>query len=172
MKLSPSSQSGRVETTVIWILFIALAVVAASFFRFEGSTNCGGNSAALADVQQYAMLARVYTMEDPDHTFCVTSITMEQRKQIALIGRSPWLPGVRFLVSTNAIHDTQSNHSRRIIIVSDTAFNNVPRRWLLHAPFTYAVGFSDGTTGLISGEEFAKLNRASFKYLDALYQDK
>jgi len=144
-----------------------LATGAAVFVSFACTTDCGGNSAALTAVSTYVMLARSEAMEGPDHGFRITSATPEQRAEVAHLPGAPWLRRAHFLVSTAPI--TAESSERHIIIVCDTPYRNVPRRWIGSAPAMHAAGFSDGSTALISLAEFASLDRSRFITLDELY---
>jgi hypothetical protein len=55
-----------------------------------------------------------------------------------------------------------------LLIVCDCAFRNVPRQLIGSAPPTHAAAFSDGSTRLISTEEFAAIDRSSLVPLDEL----
>jgi hypothetical protein len=150
------------------LLFGALlAIGAAGIPTFTYTTNCGGNSAALTTVRTYVALARVEAMDSPVHAFHVTSATPQQREQLAQLPGKFWLRRAHFLVSTVPV--AAESTERRVIIVCDTPYTNVPRRWLGSAPPVHAAGFSDGSTGLISTTEFAALNRTSFVALNDLY---
>ena len=135
------------------------------------STNCGGNSAALAQVGNIATFARDFAMYAPGRSFDFTADDAVQREDLAQMSRDSWLHGARFLVSTAPIaeHETQPH---RVIVVCDTPYRNVPRRRFISAPPTHAAAFADGSTGLISTAEFAALDRSQFKPLDELYPTK
>jgi hypothetical protein len=160
--------------TLLWLglfLTIGVVVVSAIFPRISHRTNCGGNSAALARVQEYAELARLGAAESTEHAFRVEVVTPEQRQRLAELAHYDWIPVARFLVSTAAISD-QESQSKRIIVVCDTPYRNVPQRWIGSAPPTHAAGFSDGSISLISQAEFTALDRSAFKFLDELYPAK
>ena len=148
-----------------------LAVGAAVFPTLSYTTNCGGNSAALAQVRSIALLALAGTYDAPDHSFRFTAADAGQREQLALYARTHWLRSARFLVSTAPVSEHEAP-PRRIIAVCDTPYRNVPRRWIGSAPPTHAAGFSDGSHGLISPAEFAALDRSTFVALDELYPPK
>ena len=62
------------------------------------------------------------------------------------------------------------NHiDRRIIIVCDSAYTNVPQRLFWSVPPTYAAGYSDGSVGPISVSEFARFDRSCFAGFSELY---
>ena len=149
------------------LLGALLAIGAAVFPSLTYTTNCGGNSAALAAVGTYTTLARVEAMDSPDHAFRVTSATAPQREQLAQLPGASWLRRAHFLVSTTPVAAESTEH--RVIIVCDTPYTNVPRRWFGSAPPSHAAGFSDGSTGLITSTEFAALDRTSFVALNELY---
>lgn len=128
-------------------------------------TNCGGNSAALSRVQNIALTAIAGTEDAPDHTFHFGAASTEARKQLTFYARSGWLPRAHFLVSNAAV---SKQGPKRIIVVCDTPYRNVPQRWIGLAPTTHAAGFSDGSCGLISPKEFSALDRSTFVALDEL----
>jgi hypothetical protein len=153
-------------------LMATLAIGALSALPlFARASNCGGNSAALYRVRVYVLTARVCAMDNPDHTFRVMTVTPEQRKELADLAHDHWIPSARFLVSTAPLSDDRSQ-SPRIIIVCDTPYNNVPRRWIGSAPPAHAAGFSDGSVQLISPIQFAALDKSAFSFLDELYPSK
>jgi hypothetical protein len=150
-----------------WVLAGFLLVVGAVAWLVPGhTTNCGGNSAALARVQSYAALAAVSARYASDHQFHIFSPAEEQRTDLAILARSHWLPYAHFLVSTTPV---QAGAARRVIVVCDTPFYNVPQRWIGSPPPAHAAGFSDGTAALISPAEFAALDRSQFVALDRLF---
>jgi len=174
--LSRSTESVReklmaeVKTFSFKRLFLVLGggfFIAACFLSgVTGSMNCGGNSAALSGVWRYAFMASFEAEDSPQHEFIVTDPPSDGERQdlraIAFIVR-----GAHLLVSTKPVLATEKN-SRRIIIVCDTAFNNVRRHLWERAP-THAVGFADGSKGLISEKEYAALDLSGFVPLDRLY---
>ena len=141
-----------------------LAIGAAISPTFENRTNCGGNSAALARVHEIALIAWAATFDSPDHPFRFLDADPAQREQLKILSRSHWLPTARFLVSTAPVVSPRLGQ-RRIIVVCDTPYRNVPWRWIGSAPPAYAAGYSDGSYGLISAAEFAKLAPAQFTLL-------
>jgi hypothetical protein len=165
----------RKSLLVAGLLLAIGAAVVSTVIPITYASNCGGNSAALFVVSQYATIARMAAEESADRTFRVAAVTTEQREQLAHIARYHWIPNARFLVSTTPLSDQQSQ-PRRIIAVCDTPYCNVPQHkfgwWTIPAPATHAAAFSDGSTALISTAEFAALDRLSFRFLDELYPTK
>lgn len=162
----------RKRTALFVGVLSVLAVAAALAFPFFGyTTNCGGNSAALSRVQEYALVASMTASDNLEHTFRVNAVTPDLRKQLAELAHCRWIPNARFLVATAPLY-TNESRSRRVIIVCDTPYRNVPRRWMGSAPPAHAAGFSDGSAALISPAEFAALDRSSFTYLDEIYPPK
>jgi hypothetical protein len=158
---------------ILIVGLVAILAIGAAFVLplFARTSNCGGNSAALSNVRVYVLLARMSAMDSPDHTFRVTTVTSEQRKELARVAHDHWIPNARFLVSTAPLSEVPSQ-PRRIIVVCDTPYRNVPRRWIGSAPSAHAAGFSDGSVELISPAQFAALDQSSFTFLDELYPSK
>jgi hypothetical protein len=148
------------------LIGILLALGAGVFSHY--STNCGGNSAALVQVTEIAIVARLGTFDTPDHSFRFSTANAEQREQLSYLSRTHWLHGARFLVSTAPVSKHEAE-PRRIIVVCDTPYRNVPRQWIGSAPPTHAVSFADGSKGLISVAEFAALDHSALVPLDELY---
>jgi len=135
------------------------------------TSNCGGNSAALSQVKQIALIARLTAADAPDHSFRFGAAGPDEREQLTGFSRSHWLHGARFLVSAMPM-EGKGNHSRRVIVVCNTSYCNVPWQWIGSAPPTHAVAYSDGSYGLISTAEFAALDLSTFTPLDELYPPK
>jgi hypothetical protein len=154
------------------LLCVVLAVGGALYFSplVRSSTNCGGNSAALAQVRAIATIARLGAMEAPDHSFRFAAANRETSEELAYYSRSlGWLPNARFLVSTAPITERESDH-RRIIAVCDTSYRTP--RWFGLAEPTHAASFADGSVRLISTSEFAGLDRSVLTPLDELHPPK
>jgi hypothetical protein len=112
---------------ILLLVGVLLAVGAAVFPTLTHTTNCGGNSAALAQVHRIALLARVTTFDAPDHSFRFTFADSQQREQLSQLSRTHWLRSARFLVSTTPVSQDETQ-PRRVIAVCDTPFSNVPRQ--------------------------------------------
>ncbi|HEY1053210.1 MAG TPA: hypothetical protein VGE39_25745 [Prosthecobacter sp.] len=138
-----------------------------AFYTHAHSTNCGGNNAAGNQAQSIAMIARWAVIEEPDHPFQFSTASPQRREELEKLARSHWACRARFLVSTLPLTEP-AELPRRIIVVCDTPFRNVPKQWF-QAPPTHAAAYSDGTSGLISVAEFAALDRSKFVFLDELY---
>lgn len=145
------------------ILLIGVALLA----DFGYTTNCGGNSAALGRVEHLALLALGSYQDAPDRTFRFAVVDSLLPDQLFVYRRSDWLPRARFLVSTAPISERDAKE-RRLIVVCDTPYRNVPRRWIGSPPPTHAAGYADGSYGLISPADFAALDRSTFTPADAL----
>jgi hypothetical protein len=153
--------------TVLVLLLVALGIGAAVLSGLSRTSNCGGNSAALSAVYAYAQIARIEAEDRPDHVFDVTSVTAQTGEELARLPGKSWLRSARFLVLTIPV--PLDSAERRIVIVCDTPYRNVPRHWFGSSPATHAAGYSDGSHSLISTAEFAALDRSKFKPLDELY---
>ena len=144
----------------ILIGLTAIVVLLWSSELFMGTSNCGGNSAALSQVHGIACFARAHAFYRPDSTFRFTHLSTDERSELANYSVQRWIKRARFLVTTMPIHRSES--SRTIVAVCDTPFTNVPQQLIGRAPATHAVGYSDGSTGLITEAEFRKLDPTKF----------
>ena len=147
---------------------IGIALGVAMLPMWSTSSNCGGNSAALAAVNSYVTMTVAETMDTPNQPFSVTAAIPEQRRQISNLPGADWVRRAHFLVSTVPFVP-RSSEPRRVVIVCDTPYTNVPQRRFFESPPTHAAGFSDGTVGLISPKEFAALDPSAFIAIDKLF---
>lgn len=85
----------------------------------------------------------------------------QEREYFDQVAGLRWLKESRVLVPPAKL-GTDGATGRVIIAVCDTAFSNVPRRRFGVAPLTHAVGYDDGSVGLISAEEFRRLELRGF----------
>ena len=143
---------------------LALIVLGGMLFPRVTTTNCGGNSAALAAVDSYVTMAIVAAMDNPDRAFNPTAATPDQRRQISNLPGAGSIRRAHFLISKIPFVP-RSSEPRRVVIVCDRPCTNVPQR---PSPPTHAAGFSDGTTGLISPKEFAAFDRSTLVAIDDL----
>jgi hypothetical protein len=156
------------RTALLWIA--AFAVLFAILAELPNSgTNCGGNSAAIWNVRQYHLIVEMAAASRPNHRFTIASATPQEREDLAAVARGPWTGGARYLVSTQP-YQAGAPRPRRLIIVCDTPFRNLPRR-LIPSPPTHAAAYSDGTVALISVSEYAALDHSELVPLDQWLAD-
>ena len=155
----------RFSVATVIASLAALCCFALVLASILGASNCGGNSAALYKVLRFALVVRESAQRRPDGTFSLASATEEERGDFASITDGSWTGSARYLVSTQPFR-TSPGAPRRMLIVCDRAFSNVPRRLILANAPTHAVAFSDGSNALISKERFAALDLSSFTPLD------
>lgn len=160
----------RVLRLVPWLaaLFVAYSLILSAW---SPPSNCGGNSAALAEVSQIAMVARIGAVTSSNDSFSFAVASGEQREQLAMLSRSHWSDSSRILVSLQPIR-ADVGEQCRVIVACDTPYRNVPQSWFGLAPPAHAVAYSDGTSGLISPDEFAALDLSKFVPMDELYPSK
>lgn len=156
------------RTAILW--FAAFGVFLAILREMPNSgSNCGGNSAALHNVRQYYVILEMAAASRPGHRFAIASATPEEREELAAVARYSWTGAARFLVSTQP-YQAAAPGPRRMIIVCDTPYRNLPRR-LIPPPPTHAAAYSDGSVDLISVSESAALDHSVLVPLDQLLAD-
>ena len=156
------------RTALLWVAAFAVLLALLTQLADSGS-NCGGNSAAISNVRQYYAIVEVAAASRPDHRFSIASATPQEREDLAAAARGPWTGGARYIVSTQP-YQAGARGPRRLIIVCDTPFRNVPRRLIPYPP-THAAAFSDGSVALISVAEYAALDHSVLVPLDQLLAD-
>src|SRR5436190_6333576 len=118
----------RYKLRTLLIVLAVAPMVLATFFAWDriNTSNCGGNNAALSDVRAYAIFIQCAADESANGEFLITAPTPKQRKQLAEIAHDPWLRGGQLLVSTKP-NRSEPSEPRRIVIVCNRPFKNVPR---------------------------------------------
>jgi hypothetical protein len=140
-----------------------VATVGLVTIAVPASSNCGGNSAALAEIRLYLVIVQNAAACRANHEFALPSATSREREELSHV-RSYWNPGARLLVSVQPYRAHDQN-SRRVIAVCDQPYDNVPQSWIPARP-THAAAFADGSVRLISTREFAALDRSVLVPLD------
>lgn len=152
----------------VFIAVFAIVLVALVLPALKQPSNCGGNSEALSDVKWYALFLQWAAEARSDHQFSIAAATPSQLGELRDLAIGP--AGARYLVSPQP-YRYPHNGQKRIVIVCDRAFTNVPRRLFGRAPPTHAVAYSDGSCGLISVTDFKALDRPEFAPLGELLDE-
>jgi hypothetical protein len=127
------------------------------------SSNCGGNSAALSVCRTYATGLQILT-DGEKKEINVPGLPTSNRVELvnSIRAGANWCGNAKFLVRTNAV--VNANPSQ-IVMVCDTPFDNVPQPKLWNGykknP-AHAVGYSDGSSGLIKPSQFKQLDLSGF----------
>lgn len=130
-------------------------------------TNCGGNSAALAACHGYVKILQLWTAGHKGQSFRFELAGEETRRHLSELVGSPWLRSARLLAKLDNVR-VDPAFEKSIIMVCDRAYDNVPERIFGRSPMAHAVAYSTGEIGLISPEDFARLDLEGFIDLQAL----
>jgi hypothetical protein len=148
---------------IIALTVLLFALIAAGMLlpALAKTTNCGRNSAVLSVCNTCGMELYLAS-DDLGRRYDITQLSDSCKIELAKLASNHWISEAKFFVRTNiTLNDTQ----KLIWVVCDTPFENVPQPTIWNGyrknP-AHAVGFSDGTTGLIKPAEFKKLNLAEF----------
>ena len=151
---------GKIASWLVVVLPV-LTVILIFLPLLTPPSNCGGNSYALSACKQYALITRLAT---DDGKTGISNLAATEKLEAARLSKNGW----DFLVRTNF---TSRNMAPVIAIVCEKPFSNIPQPtfWNLYRENpAYAVGYSDGSTSLISLAEFAALDLTSFIPLSSL----
>jgi hypothetical protein len=145
-------------------ILAVLVIAAAVFYRYVllPEARPTGNRAALAMCGWEMSAWKSYQPDRPRFNF--HELTDDQKRRVIIYGMNE-----DFLIRTNFPWSTEAG--REIVIVSQRRYDNVPTPapWnLFHNTPAQAVGYSDGTTGLIAPEEFDSLFMDGFASLWSL----
>ena len=124
-------------------------------------SNCGGNSAALAACRSVYTSFRIVAAGNDQKPLAISAMNPSEKEEFKHVAGLHWLPQAKIMVTTGVV-DPDVVDPKRIVIVCDTPFDNVPQKRFGRAPLTHAVAHADGSTGLISVEEFKKLDLTGF----------
>jgi len=143
------------------ILGLALTIAASLLPLMARTSNCGGNSYALAACKQVVLYLQT-TISTNALSFNPSLLDSFDQTNLFSVANSHWTVGAGYLVRTN---NFQPAAQRQIIAACDTVYDNVPQPTLWNFyrrnPM-HAVAFSDGTTGLISPIQFTEIDLGNF----------
>lgn len=153
--------SNRRKRVILWSAFGACAFVLLGMLLplLAGSSNCGGNSAAQAQCRLIAIRAKV---EASEGLFQPQQWSEYGKKEAGRLSLRHWTPEATYLVRTNL---TANAPAKTVVTVCDTKFENVPKPtiWNLYRKNpAHAVAYFDETMGLLTSEEFSKLDLTNF----------
>lgn len=154
---------------VVWSIVVSAVIVlvaGALVLPSLNRTNCGGNSAALAACRAYITLLRTWSADHPGEAFRLDRADTETLHDLSHLPGTEDLRAARLLAARDDVRIDPAA-GKRIIMVCDHAFDNVPRRWWGRAPMTHAAAYSTGEVGLITPQEFARLDTTNFVDLHA-----
>jgi len=138
------------------IIFLVIPfLVSIEFPAVSGKPR--GNRLATLDCRFYLNAAS--SIKTDSSVFEFSKLSNEERHRALILSLD-----LNLLIKTNFVWAT-ANSNREIVAVCPTLFSNMPQPILLnlyHKNPAHAVGYSDGTTGLISPKEFAGLNLSNF----------
>jgi hypothetical protein len=148
-------------------LIIAVGLVVASVACLGGllpivarSSNCGGNSAALAACKSVAAAFHLTVSGRNGKPVSAAGLTDVERDYFNPISGLNWLAGAKVLVTPVPVRN--DDQQQQVLAVCDKPFSNLPRRIFGKAPPTHAIAYTDGSTSLISVEEFRRLDLREF----------
>ncbi len=141
-----------------------LAIAAVVFYHYVllPVKNLTGNQTMLAMCDWELTAWKSYQANRPGFNF--NQLSDDEKRRVIMFGLNE-----DFLIRTNFLWGTATN--REIVIVCPWQFDNVPTPapWnLFHRNPAHVVGYSDGTTGLVSPEQFNNLFLYGFASLWSL----
>lgn len=154
----------RTFDKIIIFLGVIMAIVAAGFVLpvvFGKTSNCGQNSSAL-NVCKFELLELRLASEKIGPIFNLDQMPATEKADLIRYSKDHWIPEAKILIKTNI---NLRSVTKQIVMVCDTFYSNVPQPRLWNGYRVnpaHAVGYSDGSSGLISPAEFKKLNLSEF----------
>jgi hypothetical protein len=150
----------RAAIKFVAIVFIAVVV----YFRFvlpalAPTENLAGNQVTLAMCRWELATWKMYQTNSP--VFDFQKLTDDQKRRVIMYGLNQDFSIQPYFVWNDAAH-------RKIVILSGRLYDNVPTpalwNWFHRNP-AHAVGYSDGSTGLISPEHFDRVKSDGYASL-------
>jgi hypothetical protein len=130
-------------------------------------SNCGGNSAALAACKGYITVLELWAADHDGRSFHFDQADTNATRELGRLPGASWIRSARLLARLDDVRmDTAAD--KRIIMVCDHPYGNVPQRIFGRSPMAHAVAYATGETGLISPEQFARLDLSGFVDLQTL----
>jgi hypothetical protein len=153
-----------------WVLSSIAVVLAATVFGYSFITqksNCGGNSAALGACTSYVSVLEVWSDDHPGQLFSYETASADELRQLAHLPSSWIRPPHRLLAKLRQVR-IDPKGPKAVVMVCDCAYDNVPERMFGRAPMRHAVAYSTGEVGLVTPDEFARLDLKDFTDLRIL----
>jgi hypothetical protein len=145
------------------IVLVAAGLVVPAMKR----SNCGGNSAALAACKAYITVLQLWSADHEGQSFHFDQADTAARQELGRLPGALWIRSARLLARLDDVR-MDAAADKRIIMVCDHPYGNVPQRTFGKSPMAHAVAYSTGETGLISPEQFARLDLSGFVDLQSL----
>lgn len=155
----------RITAILIGLILVIGLLVGMILLPLNSPSNCGGNSYALYACENYVTITH---MAVDDGKSVLSNLGEAEKSEAAKLAMSHWISGADFLVRTNF---TSTKTSRIVAIVCEKSFGNVPQPtlWNFYRKNpAHAVGYSEGSAGLISPAEFKALDLTGFIHLSSL----
>ena len=150
---------GLISTIVcVGLLALVGAVLLPALAR---PSNCGGNSYALTACKQILIYDQ-WAKGTNGAMFDLARLEADDQTNLFRVVTSHWSPGAGYWLRTNRLEDKAV---KQVVVVCDVCYSNVPQPtiWNFYRQNpAHAVGYLDGTVGLISPAEFKELDRQSF----------
>ncbi len=165
-RYSSSTKEGPTDRRSFWtrlstIAAVIIGTVAIAMVGLLHGSNCGGNSAALAICDVCCGILGEWELRNPGEAFRYGHVDPGTRERLAALGDSPFTRSARFLIKADEFR-IDSARPGQVVLVCDRPYDNVPDYFLWRSPMAHAVGYSTGKTGLISPEEFSRLDLNGF----------
>lgn len=129
-------------------------------------SDCGGNNPVMTQERIFLEAARYAALISPDRRIVITSLSPEQQECFA-----HWQGDPALLVSTKPLPFDEPDTSDIFIVCSEAHTNRPKWWWEARAPL-HAVGYADGGIGLISVEQFKRLDRSHFVPVPTTLEEK
>lgn len=158
--------TSRTRWSLLGLAAIVL-VVAGMVLPAMKRSNCGGNSAALAACKGYIAVLQLWAADHEGQKFYYAKADAETRQHLARLPGASWIRSAQLLARLDDVRVDMAA-DKHVIMVCDHPYDNVPQRTFGRAPMAHAVAYSTGETGLISPEEFERLDLSGFIDLQTL----
>lgn len=152
-----STQRKRLFTGAV--LLIALVVVGGLLPLASKSSNCGGNSAAMAACSGVGTVLTLIGSDREQSKFELDALTKTERAYFDQVAGVNWLGDSKVLVRPSVDLNSANNV---VLAVCDRAFRNVPRKTFGKAPPTHAALIRNRGVVLIAVEDFNRLDLTDY----------
>ena len=135
-------------------------------------SNCGGNSAALVACRGAMGCLRLIYSNNGDKPIRISGLNKDEIQLLEIPKNTMrWIDSAELYIFAGEIDFLIKSNNKHIIVVCDKAYDNVPRKVFCRAPERHAVGYSDGSTGLISKMDFKNMNLGNYINLQEILKN-
>ncbi len=149
----------RRRVAIAGVSLLAVVVFGGLLPLASKSSNCGGNSAAMAACGSIDTALSIIASERKANSIDFSTLTVSEREVFGQIAGLRWLGDAKVLVKLRLDFDSTNEV---VLAVCNQAFRNVPQKLIGQAPTTHAALIQNRGVVLLPVDEFHHLDLPGF----------